>query len=87
MKISQEDGFDAKNILVLKGHKERIWDISVFNTRVIGSCSEEGCKKYWDMEFICPDKLIEATFAQVYQVLGMNRQIRDDQNPNSQEGI
>ena len=66
-------------------------DLTVLTTKPedvdkCSACSEEGCKKYWDMEFICPDKLIEAVFAQAYQVLGMNRQIRDDQNPNSQEG-
>lgn len=38
--ISADDGYEAKRILVLKGHTERIWDISAFNTRIVGSCSE-----------------------------------------------
>lgn len=48
VKVGQDDGYEVKNVLSLKGHKERIWDISAFNTRVVASCSEEGTK-IWDL--------------------------------------
>lgn len=47
-KITHEDAYDIKHILTLKGHTERIWDVSSFNTRIIGSCSEQGTK-IWDL--------------------------------------
>jgi hypothetical protein len=34
--------------MILKGHTSRIWDLSHFNTRIIGSSSEEGIK-IWDL--------------------------------------
>lgn len=49
-------------------------------------CKIKECKSNWDYPFICPDKLIDVVFNQTLQVLGLTRQIRDDQNPNSIEG-
>ena len=40
----------------------------------------------WDTVFNCPDKLQDVVFQQVIQQLGINRQIRDDQNPNNLQG-
>jgi len=40
----------------------------------------------WDTIYVCPDKLQEVIFQQVMQYLGVNRQIREDENPNSQQG-
>ena len=66
-------------------------DLTVLTTKPedadeCSTCKEKKCKSYYDMEFICPDKLLDVVFNQVLQVLGMNRQIRDDQNPNFIEG-
>lgn len=50
------------------------------------SCNKQKCKSKWDAEFICPDKLITTVFQMTLQELGINRQIVEDQNPNSIEG-
>lgn len=64
------------NILTLK--TEELYKYS--------ACNEEECESYWNAPFICPDKLLETTFAQVLQTLGITKQSRDDQNPNFNEG-
>jgi len=50
------------------------------------SCSDTKCKSNWDFEFKCPDKLLDTVFNQTLQVLGITRQIREDQNPNDVAG-
>lgn len=50
------------------------------------ACKEANCNSKWDYNFIISDKLADAVFNQTLQVLGLTRQIRDDQNPNGIEG-
>lgn len=49
-------------------------------------CKIENCKSKWETEFICPQKLEDVVFTQVLQILGMSRQIINDQNPNNVQG-
>lgn len=49
-------------------------------------CSDNNCKSNWDYEFKCPDKLLDVVFNQTLQVLGITRQIRQDENPNNVQG-
>jgi len=51
------------------------------------SCSEDKCKSNWDEKFIIADKLWEAVFGQTLQTMGVNRQIRSDENANNVAGI
>lgn len=51
------------------------------------SCSDKNvCESNWDKEFKCADKLLEAVKDLVLQRIGVTKQIRPDQNPDSQEG-
>lgn len=50
------------------------------------ACADNKCKSKWEAEFICPQKNLDAVFSQTIQALGINRQIRDDSNPNGIEG-
>lgn len=63
-------------------------DLTVLTTKPeevdkCSACSENDCPKYWETTFIISDKLIDTLFGMVMQNLGMNRQIRDDKNPNA----
>lgn len=49
------------------------------------SCSKEKCKSAWDFEFICPDKLLEVVIQETIKELSLNKQIREDVNPNLNE--
>lgn len=49
------------------------------------SCSKNKCKSAWDFEFICPDKLLEVVIQETIKELSLNRQIREDVNPNLNE--
>lgn len=49
------------------------------------SCSKNKCKSAWDFEFICPDKLLEAVIQETIKELSLNKQIREDGNPNLNE--
>lgn len=51
------------------------------------SCSDKKCLSKLDSEFIVPDKLSEVVFSETLKILGVNRQIRADVNPNNQEGV
>ena len=50
------------------------------------SCTDNKCKSKWDAQFIVSDKLLDVVFNQTLQVLGLSRQIREDQNPNNVSG-
>lgn len=57
------------------------------NIENCSSCLEKDkCKSYYDYEFIAPSKLIEAIKDMTLSRLGVNRQIAEDQNPNSIQG-
>jgi hypothetical protein len=47
-KISAESSYNPETLLQLKGSTERINDIHAFNTRIIGTSSDEG-SKIWDL--------------------------------------
>lgn len=50
-------------------------------------CREDDCKSGWSYSFICPDKLISTVIDMTQQhIFGGPKQIREDQNPNLQEG-
>lgn len=49
------------------------------------SCSKNKCKSAWDFEFICPDKLLEVVIQETVKELSLNKQIREDGNPNLNE--
>lgn len=49
------------------------------------SCSENKCKSAWEFEFICPDKLLEVVIQETIKELSLNKQIREDVNPNLNE--
>ena len=50
------------------------------------SCSDSnGCSNNWEVEFVCPDKLIEAVKDVTLQRLSVTRQLQEDQNPNNVE--
>lgn len=58
------------------------------NPEDVLNCEEKDlCKSNWEYEFKCPDKLLDVVFTQTLQVLGVNRQIRTEENPNNVEGI
>ena len=67
------------DLTVLTLDKETVEDCS--------GCSEDKsvCKNNWDYEFVMSPKLLEGVKNMVYQKLGMNRQIVEDQNPNNLE--
>lgn len=50
------------------------------------SCTENKCLSKWDAEFIVSDKLLDVVFNQTLQILGVTRQVREDQNPNNVTG-
>lgn len=56
------------------------------DSKKCSSCSEEDCSSIWNNEFKCPDKLLEVVFQQGMQLLTVNKQIREDENPNGIEG-
>ena len=49
------------------------------------SCSENKCKSAWDFEFICPDKLLEVVIQETIKEISLNKQVREDVNPNLNE--
>lgn len=73
---------------------QEIWsvDLTVLTayTEDVEACSEcsekNKCRSYWDLEFIVSDKLLDVVFNQALRVLGLSRQIREDQNPNNVAG-
>ncbi len=65
-------------------------DVTLLSTDKVGaeecsSCNDKDCGSNWDADFVCPDKLIEATKDMVLQRLSMTRSIAEDNNPNGLE--
>lgn len=83
----------ADNHLYIPDHEIFSLDLTVLTvdteeTDNSSACKDKAnCKNNWDSEFICPDKLLEATKDIVLQRLSIMRQIREDSNPNNVEGI
>lgn len=77
--------------LYIPDHEIQMIDLNILTTAPdeaedCSSCKTETCKSKWDTEFICPQKLEDVVFTQVLQILGMSRQIRNDENPNNVQG-
>lgn len=83
---------DTDNHLYIPDEEIYTVDLTILTTKPeeIKNCKscgeEEECSSVWDTIYVCPDKLQEVIFQQVMQYLGVNRQIREDENPNSQQG-
>lgn len=80
-----QDGY-----LYLPDSEVEMVDIIVLTTDLYdleqcSSCSENKCKSAWDFEFICPDKLLEVVIQETIKELSLNKQIREDVNPNLNE--
>lgn len=52
----------------------------------VNDCKKDKCKSNWDYNLIIPDKLTDAVFKEVLQVMGIQRGIQSDQNPNGIAG-
>lgn len=82
---------DADNHLYIPDHEILSVDLTLLTVRPeeakeCNSCEEKDCASVYDTEFVCPDKLLSVVYEQVYQLLGINRQIRQDENPNGEAG-
>ena len=79
---------DSDNHLYIPDREIYTVDLSVLtlDTENTPSCDKDLCKSNWEYEFKCPDKLIDVVFNQTLQILGLNKQIREDQNPNGIQG-
>lgn len=83
---------DSDNHLYIPDHEIRTIDLTILTvkpeeTKECNSCGEEkDCTSRWDEVFVCPDKLLESVFQQGMQYLGVNRQVREDSNPDGKEG-
>lgn len=60
--------------------------VITLNPEDVKDCKEKECKSNWDFEFIVPDKLKDVIFTQALQILGISKQIREDENPNNVAG-
>lgn len=82
----------ADNHLYIPDQEIFTVDLTVLTTEVdkISECSscteEDSCKSKWLYDFIIPQKLIKPIVDDVLQKMGVNRQIRVDQNINGIEG-
>jgi hypothetical protein len=83
---------DSDLHLYIPDHEIYSVDMTILTTspeelKMCSSCDkDEKCLSNWDNLFICPDKLVTTVFNEVMQILGVNRQIREDQNPNATQG-
>ncbi len=83
---------DSDMHLYIPDHEIETVDLTILTPRPedadeCSSCKKDECKSKWDAEFICPDKLVDVVFTQALQILGVTRQIREDENPNNQAGV
>lgn len=83
---------DSDNHLYIPDHEIRTVDLTILTVKPeeikeCSSCGEEKeCVSNWESTYVCPDKLQESVFQQVMQYLGVNRQVREDSNPDGKEG-
>ncbi len=83
---------DSDNHLYIPDHEIYTVDLTILtikpeDIKECSSCGEdETCKSNWDEELKIPDKLISVVFSEVLQLLGVSKNVREDQNPNSVEG-
>lgn len=75
-----DDEIFSLDLTVLTGDRDGAEEAS-------GCSDSKGCKSSkWLSDFVCPDKLLEAVKDIAAQRLGVTKQIREDNNPNSVEG-
>ena len=82
---------DSDLHMYIPDHEIYTLDLNILTTKPedandCSACSENKCVSKWEAEFKCPDKLLDALFTQTLQVLGINRQITEDKNPNNVQG-
>lgn len=83
---------DSDNHLYIPDHEIRTVDLTILTIKPEEikeciSCGEEkDCVSNWETKFVISDKLLTTLFDMTMQYLGVNRQLREDQNPNLQEG-
>ena len=80
----------ADNHLYIPDHEIFSVDLTVLTTKPedadeCSSCKEKNCESKWTAQYVCPDKMINAVFDLTLQTMGINRQIREDSNPNNVE--
>lgn len=83
---------DSDNHLYIPDHEIRTVDLTILTIKPeeikeCSSCGEEKeCVSNWEMELKIPDKLVTTLFDMTMRQLGINRQIREDSNPDGKEG-
>lgn len=83
---------DSDNHLYIPDEEIYTVDLTILTTKPeeIKNCKscgeEEDCSSNLDQKFICPDKLVGTVFDIVLQQLGINKQIREDNNPDGLQG-
>lgn len=83
---------DSDNHLYIPDHEIQTVDLTILTIKPeeikeCSSCGEDdSCISNWEMELKIPDKLITVLFSEVMQLLGVSKNIIEDQNPNSQQG-
>ena len=82
----------ADNYLYIPDNEIYSLDLTILttDTNSVDDCSacskKDKCLSAWDKEFIAPSKLIESIKDMTLQKLGITKQLREDNNPNSIEG-
>lgn len=80
----------ADNHLYIPDHEIFSVDLTVLTTKPedadeCSSCKEKNCESKWSKNFICPDKMINIVFSEVLNLLGVNKNTQEDENPNGLE--
>jgi hypothetical protein len=84
---------DVDNYLYIPDHEIYTVDLTILTQNPeeadeCSSCKKDECKKSnWEYEFIVPDKLVSTVLSEVLKLLGMSRQITEDNNPNNVPGV
>lgn len=81
----------ADNHLYIPDQEIFTVDLTVLTTEVdkiaeCSSCMEDDCKSKWLYEFIAPSKMLGVIVNEVLSKMGLNRQIKEDSNPNNISG-
>ena len=82
----------ADNHLYIPDHEIFSVDLTVLTTKPedadeCSSCADKDskCKNKWLSDFKCPDKLLNVVFSEVLNLLGVNKNTQEDENPNGLE--
>jgi hypothetical protein len=82
----------ADNHLYIPDQEIFTVDLTVLTTETdkiaeCSSCMESGCESKWESEFICPSLLIDVVYNDTLNKMGLNRQIKADENANNVSGV